>query len=202
MSALTRLAVRRRMAGVPTLLRWSRRSAADVLRELLHTSTRCAATGAVGGPMVWGISPRLRNRARRADARNASRRARVGRPVGGSGAMPEAVLRQLPGGRRRVGLATAVTAIDCEGERVRGVTLADGTAVRAPVVVSACDPHRTFLQWLRGAPPSANSTIERWRAIEQADGYESKIDAVLTGPPVLTALGHADRHRPPSWRHR
>ncbi len=33
---LTRLAARRRLAGVPTVLRWSRRSAADVLRSFFH----------------------------------------------------------------------------------------------------------------------------------------------------------------------
>jgi phytoene dehydrogenase-like protein len=81
------------------------------------------------------------------------------------------------GGQLRT--ASRVVGIDCEGDRVRGVQLADGTTITAPTVVSACDPHATFLTWLRHPPAGAGPTIERWRATPPADGYESKIDAVV-----------------------
>jgi phytoene dehydrogenase-like protein len=69
------------------------------------------------------------------------------------------------------------------------VRLADGTEVRARIVVSACDPHRTFLSWLTSPPASAQRLIDRWRATPRQDGFESKIDAVLTSPPVIRAVG-------------
>ncbi|MGA9276101.1 phytoene desaturase family protein, partial [Ilumatobacter sp.] len=49
-TGLTRLALRRRLAGVPALLRWSRRSAADVLREYFD-SELIRGPGAMSGPM-------------------------------------------------------------------------------------------------------------------------------------------------------
>ena len=47
----------------------------------------------------------------------------------------------------------------------------------APIVVSACNPHDTFLAWLKDPPPQATSLVDRWRAIPHDDGYESKIDS-------------------------
>ena len=55
--------------------------------------------------------------------------------------------------------------------------------VEASLVVSACDPHATFVAWLRNAPDSATPLLDRWRASHQADGYESKLDAVITELP-------------------
>jgi phytoene dehydrogenase-like protein len=187
-AALTRLALRRRFSGVPTLLRWSRRSAADVLRDFFaHDAV--SATAAVVGPMVWGVSPELPGTGLGALTHAMRHVARVGRPVGGSGAMPEAVLSayRAAGGTLLTGVR--VTTIRCDGDAVKGVTLDDGTEVDAPVVVSACDPHRTFLEWLHDPPPAARSTVARWRGITTDDGYESKIDAVLTAAPVVKALG-------------
>jgi phytoene dehydrogenase-like protein len=57
------------------------------------------------------------------------------------------------------------------------------------VVVSACDPHRTFLEWLSDPPPAARSTVERWRNIAVEAGFESKLDVVLSEPPVVKAIG-------------
>ena len=57
-----------------------------------------------------------------------------------------------------------VTAILCDGEPCRGVALADGTEITAPVVVSACDPRRTFVEWLRHAAGRVpTSLVARWR---------------------------------------
>jgi phytoene dehydrogenase-like protein len=50
-------------------------------------------------------------------------------------------------------------------------------------VVSACDPHRTFIEWLTGAPTQADDLISRWRAIPHSQGYESKVDAVMSAAP-------------------
>lgn len=186
--ALTRMALRRRLAGAPTLLRWSRRSAADVLRGYFSHDA-IAGSAAVGGPMVWGISPELPGSGLGALGLAMKHAVRAGRPVGGSGAMPEAVCAAFLAAGGTLRTSTMVTAIDCEGDAIRGVTLSDGSQPRARIVVSACDPHRTFLQWLSNPPAAATSTIRRWRAIPQHDGYESKIDAVVSTPPVLRVIG-------------
>lgn len=186
--ALTRLALRRRFAGASTLLRWSRRSAADVLRSYFGHDA-LAGTGAIGGPVVWGISPETPGSGLGALGHATKHVGRVGRPVGGSGAMPEAVRSAFAAAGGALMLGAPVAAILCEGDAVRGVRLADGSEHRAPVVVSACDPHRTFLEWLHDAPVAASPMIQRWRRMPQHHGYESKIDAVLTQPAVLRSLG-------------
>ncbi len=186
--ALTRTALAKRMAGAPTLLRWSRRSAADVLREYF-THDAIAGTATVGGPMVWGISPEFAGSGLGALGLAMKHVVPIGRPVGGSGAMPDAVLAAFLAAGGTLQTSARVTAIDCEGDGIRGVTLADGSQPRARIVVSACDPHRTFLQWLRNAPASATATLDRWRAIPQHDGYESKIDAIVETAPVIRAVG-------------
>ena len=53
---LTRTVLRKRLKGVSTLLRWSQRSAADVMRSYFSTEA-LRAPGLAVGPMVWGISP-------------------------------------------------------------------------------------------------------------------------------------------------
>ena len=58
-AGLTRVAVRRRMAGATTVLRWSRRSAASIMRSFFSHDAVLGA-GLVGGPMVWGVAPSSR----------------------------------------------------------------------------------------------------------------------------------------------
>ena len=65
-------------------------------------------------------------------------------------------------------------------------------AWRRPIVVSACDPHTTFVRWLRNPPASAQPLVARWQAAPCHDGYESKVDAVIAELPVLPpARSHA-----------
>ena len=68
----------------------------------------------------------------------------------------------------------------------------DGTEVTAGIVVSACNPHDTFLTWLNNPPPQAAALVTRWKSIPHDDGYESKIDAIVDREPRLAggqALG-------------
>jgi phytoene dehydrogenase-like protein len=78
--------------------------------------------------------------------------------------------------------------LTCEGNRVRGVELADGSIVEAPLVVSSCDPHTTFLSWLRNPPTVARNVVRHWQLTPQADGYESKIDAIIDTLPCYDAI--------------
>jgi beta-carotene ketolase (CrtO type) len=187
-TGLTRHALRRRMAGVPTLLRWSRRSAADVLRSFFRHDA-LLGTGAATGPMVWGISPETPGSGLGALTHAMRHVGTVGRPVGGSGMVPRTLLAAFEHGGGQLRTSSAVSAILCDGRAVRGVELADGTQITAPVVISACDPHRTFVNWLRDPPPGAGALVARWRDAPRVEGYESKIDAVVTEPPRLRVIG-------------
>ncbi|MET0144619.1 MAG: NAD(P)/FAD-dependent oxidoreductase [Ilumatobacteraceae bacterium] len=183
-SGLTRHALRRRMAGVPTVLRWSRRSAADLMRSFFtHDALRGPCM--VSGPMVWGVSPETPGTGLGALPYAMRHVGHLGRPVGGSGALTEAIAAAVRHAGGEVRTDAEVAAVRCDGERAVGVTLADGTEISAPIVVSACDPHRTFVQWLRQPPPAAAGMIARWRGRRAGEGYESKVDAVLDAPPRL-----------------
>jgi beta-carotene ketolase (CrtO type) len=181
---LTRHAVRRRLRGVPTVLRWSRRSAADVLRSFFHRDG-LVGPGLVLGPMVWGISPATPGTGLGAVSYAMKHVGQVGRPIGGSGALTDALADAVRRAGGTVRCDAPVTAIRCDAGRVAGVTLADGTEISASLVVSACDPQRTFVQWLRDPPSAAADMLARWRGAGAAAGYESKLDAVLDREPVL-----------------
>jgi phytoene dehydrogenase-like protein len=184
---LTRLAVRRRLAGVPTLFRWARRSAADVLRAHFRHDA-LIGSALVTGPMVWGVSPEQPGTGLGALTHALRHVGRVGRPRGGSGALPDALRAAFERAGGAVRLSSPVSAIRCDRSRVRGVALADGTEIAAPIVVSACDPHRTIVSWLTEPPDAARAMIERWRRRTQQAGYESKLDVVLDAPPRLRGI--------------
>ncbi|MCE9621661.1 MAG: NAD(P)/FAD-dependent oxidoreductase [Actinomycetia bacterium] len=186
LTGLTRKVLARGGRGVGTLLRWNRRSAADIMREYFSADALQAPAMLVG-PMVWGISPELPRSGLGALTYALRHVGTVGRPVGGSGEVPRTLRAafELAGGSVRV--STAVSAVTCEGEGVRGVELSDGTELTARIVVSACNPHDTFLSWLRNPPPQASNLVHRWRAIPHDDGYESKIDAVMSSVPHVRA---------------
>ena len=190
LGGLTKKVLAKKGRGVSTMLRWSRRSAADVMREFFTTDA-LQGPGMLVGPMVWGISPELKGSGLGALTYALRHVGRVGRPIGGSGEVPRALRAafELAGGTVRTD--TRVAAITCEGAGVRGVTLADGTEITAGIVVSACNPHDTFLTWLRDPPPQAHGLVDRWRAIPHDDGYESKLDAVMTTVPHLAAAEQA-----------
>jgi len=189
LTGLARIAAQQKFAGTPTLLRWSRRSTADVLREFFKSEI-LRGPGAMTGPMVWGISPELDGSGLGALTHAMRHVAKVGRPIGGSGRVPAALLAAFEAAGGTVRTGTRVVEICCTGDAVSGVRLDDGSLVSARTVVSACNPHDTFLRWLKHPPPVARDLIRRWEAMPHADGYESKLDVVLTEAPRLK---HSDR---------
>lgn len=164
--------------GAARLLAWSRRSAVEVLGEYFDDEALVAPAVTVG-PVVWGLSPRLPGTGLGAITYALRHVAHVGRPVGGSGAVPRALASVIEHHGGTVRMDSPVTAILCEGGRVRGVRLASGEVVEAELVVSAADPKRTFLQWLTHPPASMEPLLARWRRREHVAGYESKLDVVL-----------------------
>jgi beta-carotene ketolase (CrtO type) len=186
--------IKRGGRGVATMLKMSRMSAADVMREFFDNEA-VIGPAMVEGPVVWGLSPETPGTGLGAIAFALRHVAQVGRPVGGSGALPESIKQSFlqSGGLLRTN--TRVTGILCEGNSVSAVQTSDGATVTARIVVSACDPHRTFVSWLKYPPAKASSLVERWRASTAGEGYESKIDAVTTAPPTLA--GVSARHSTP-----
>lgn len=177
----------RRGRGLATLVRWSRRSVADVLGDFF-TSDAITGPAVATGPVVWGVSPHTRGAGLGALATVMKHVAQVGRPVGGSGALTDAIKSAFEAAGGTVLSGVRVSALTCEGNRVRGVEFTDGTLVDAPLVISSCDPHTTFLSWLRSPPSVAQQVVRRWRETPTADGYESKVDAVIDALPRYDAI--------------
>jgi phytoene dehydrogenase-like protein len=186
--------IKRGGRGVTTMLKMSRMSAADVMREFFDNEA-VIGPAMVEGPVVWGLSPETPGTGLGAIAFALRHVAQVGRPVGGSGALPESIKQSFlqSGGLLRTN--TRVTGILCEGNSVSAVQTSDGATVTARIVVSACDPHRTFVSWLKNPPAKASSLVERWRTSTAGEGYESKIDAVTRAAPTLA--GVSARHSTP-----
>ena len=173
--------------GVTTMLKMSRMSAADVMRQFFDNEA-IIGPAMVEGPVVWGLSPETPGTGLGAIAFALRHVAKVGRPEGGSGALPNAIKQSFlqAGGLLRTN--TKVTGIVCEGSRVSAVQTSDGATVTARIVVSACDPHRTFVSWLKNPPARASSLVDRWRQSTAGEGYESKIDAITSAPPTLAGV--------------
>ncbi|MFH8253949.1 phytoene desaturase family protein [Streptomyces roseolus] len=75
-------------------------------------------------------------------------------PVGGSAAIARAMAGPVRGAGGEVFVRTPVDRIELDGTRATGVVLADGTRVRAPVVVSAAGAHHTYRTLLPGRSDS------------------------------------------------
>ena len=198
--SLLRTAARRHTPAALRLLRWSRMTFADVLRSYF-TDEGILGPAMASGPAVWGVAPDTPGTGLGAIALANKHVNPVGRPVGGSGRLTDALAAAVVAAGGAVRTSARVAAIVCAGEAVRGVELADGTVVEAPRVVIACDPREAIVRYLCNAPASAAEFVRRWRDKPQPEGYESKIDARLTALPVwkrrdprLLDVGFTDQH--------
>jgi phytoene dehydrogenase-like protein len=158
-------------------------SAAGVMRTFFQTDA-LQSPAMVAGPMVWGLSPETPGTGLGALSYAMRHVSTVGRPVGGSGMVPTSLLSAFLAHGGAVRTSARVAAIHCSAAGVSGIALDDGTQITSPLVVSACDPHSTFLSWLRNPPAGAGALIERWRATPTAQGYESKVDATMNTLPT------------------
>ena len=177
----------RRGAGVATMLAWSRRSVGDVVRSFFG-SEALRAPVVTTGPAVWGLSPETPRTGLGAVGYAMKHLVPVGRPVGGSGALPAAVHGALveAGGRVRTG--ARVTRLLTERSHVRGVQLDGGEVIETATVVVATDPRRAIVAWLDHPPVAASRFVTKWVQRPVIDGYESKVDAVIASRPRYRAL--------------
>jgi len=177
-----------RAKGVTRLLDWSRRSVDDVFSDYFddwHMTMPAISTG----PTVWGVSPSTPGTGLAAISYASRHIIRTGRPMGGSGALTEATRASFEQAGGRVHCGARVDRLLIRDGRAVGVRLDDGVELTSPVVVAACDPHRVFVDWIDEVPAAARRFVRKWRHRDVKDGYESKLDAVISAPPAYRDAG-------------
>jgi len=113
---------------------------------------------------------------------------------GGNGGFTQVLARAAEAFGAEIRLEAPVAAVLTEDGEATGVALADGTEFHAPVVVSALDPRRTFLELVdpRELPDDLVESVRRMRF----QGTSSKVNFALDGLPEYPALpGRADVFR-------
>jgi phytoene dehydrogenase-like protein len=109
------------------------------------------------------------------------------------GAISEAIAASARAAGAEIRTDAEVVSIDSAGGRVTGVTLADGTVHRAPIVASGAHPKTTILD-LAGADNFPDDVREDMSAY-RTRGASVKINMVLSEPPVYEGLSEEDsRH--------
>ena len=105
---------------------------------------------------------------------------------GGNGGFTQVLARAAVACGAEIRLEAPVTSVTTHEGRVTGVALEDGTELSAPVVVSALDPRRTFLELVepRELPGDLVENIERFRF----QGTSAKVNFALDGLPSYPAL--------------
>ncbi len=183
--SMVRLAARvlpRHLEAARRLISWSRRSVDDVLSSYFD-DWRLRMPAISTGPTVWGVPPTVVGTGLAAVSYATRHLVRTGRPEGGSGMLPTSTRASFEAAGGRVRCNARVESLLVENGSTLGVRLCDGATLRAHTVVAACDPHRVLVDWLDEVPSAARRLAARWRDRPDFDGYESKIDAVLSAPP-------------------
>lgn len=177
---------RRRGRGTARLLEWSRMSA-DAVFARYSDDWRLWMPAVSTGPTVWGVHPDTPGTGLAAALYAVRHLIHTGRPIGGSGALTDAVAAAFAAAGGRSITGARVVRLDTAGGTVTGLRLDDGRRISTRRVLAACDPQRVFSDWLDGVPDDvgrgARRQVDAWRSRPTHDGYESKIDAVLTGVP-------------------
>jgi phytoene dehydrogenase-like protein len=179
--------VDRRGRGARLLLSWSRRTVGSVVRSMFATDALRSPV-VTTGPAVWGLSPESAGTGLGALGYAMKHVTGVARPAGGSGSLPAALARCVQDAGGEVRTRARVGELLADANRVRGVRLEGGEVVEAPIVVAAADPRTALVRWLAGPPTGAARLIRRWRSRQPRDGYESKVDAVISARPRFRAV--------------
>lgn len=105
---------------------------------------------------------------------------------GGTGAISESIARAARAAGAEVRTDASVERVIVRDGKVRGVALANGDELLAPVVVSSLDPRRTFLQLVerKELPSELVTTVERYRF----RGSSGKVNLALSGLPDFTCF--------------
>ena len=108
-----------------------------------------------------------------------------GFPEGGMGAVAAAIERSARSLGAEIRTRAPVARVLVSGDRAAGVVLADGTELRAPIVVSTLHPRTAFLDQVgrEHLPPDFVTDIERWKSRSGV----VKINLALSELPDFTA---------------
>ena len=112
----------------------------------------------------------------------------------GNGGFTQLLARAAESFGVEIRLESPVEKVITSGGRATGVALADGQEFHAPIVVSALDPRRTFLELVnpRELPADLVETITRFRF----QGTSAKVNFALDDLPRYPALGdRTDQYR-------
>jgi len=111
---------------------------------------------------------------------------------GGTGAISESIANAARAFGATIRTEAAVERVLARDERVRGVALAGGEEIEAPVVVSGLDPRRSLTQLLdpRELPGDLVEGIRRYKF----RGSSGKVNLALDGLPDFTCLPGAGPH--------
>lgn len=173
----------RHSVAASRLWAWSKRSAQSLLADFFgHEALMLPALAT--GPVVWGLDGSTPGTGLGVMGCAVRHLVAMGRPVGGSGGLTDAVNRCFgaAGGQVRCAApvgSVLVTAGAGRRARVAGVRLAGGEVIESASVVVACDPAAVALE---GA--ALPERFERIWGPPGKDGYESKVDATLARAPV------------------
>jgi phytoene dehydrogenase-like protein len=113
---------------------------------------------------------------------------------GGNGGFTQVLARAARALGVEIRLDSPVERVITRGGRATGVALVDGSEFHAPIVVSALDPRRTFLELVDPLelPGDLVEAIRRFRF----QGTSSKVNFALDGVPRYPALGdRTDQYR-------
>jgi phytoene dehydrogenase-like protein len=110
----------------------------------------------------------------------------------GNGGFTQVLARAAQSFGAEIRLEAPVAAVTSRDGQVTGVELTDGSSYSAPIVVSALDPRRTFLELVdpRLLPSDLVDAIERYRF----QGTSAKVNFALDGPPPFPGFGERTDH--------
>ena len=118
----------------------------------------------------------------------------------GNGGFTQVLARAAQALGAEIRLDSAVDHVITWDGRATGVALADGTEFYAPVVVSALDPRRTFIELVepRELPTDLVENIRRFRF----QGTSAKVNFALDGAAEVPGARRSDRPVPRLHQHR
>jgi phytoene dehydrogenase-like protein len=177
------------------ILAWGKSTPLEILGSYF-SSDAVIAPALLTGPSVWGVSPNTPGTGLAALTLAFKHVQRPGRPVGGSGALTDALAAALVASGGAIRTASFVEAVIYEGGEVRGVRLAGGEVLDSPVVVTAVAPQRLAYAPRATVPKQVGEWTAAWARSPKPDGYEAKLDVVVSEPPRVRGVWYEDLDSP------
>jgi phytoene dehydrogenase-like protein len=115
-----------------------------------------------------------------------------GQVIGGMGAISMAIARSAEAAGATIRTDAEVVSIDIREGRAIGVTVADGSELRAPIVASGAHPKTTILDLAGGEhfPGEVGDDMRRYRT----RGGSVKINLLLSEPPAYRGVSAEEQH--------